>query len=290
MLENTERNSRDFSVYDKMATEDLKLLLLADIDSDDQVTDMEVLCYVTELITKRENESGIPRKTTQEAYAEFREKYMYSDDLADAEGIDNPSENVEVSVPKAPSRVIPFMKCLPRVAVITIVSLGVAMALAMSVEAIRTPIIEFVLKHFSNHSTVVFSDEYTEPLQEDDIYKVIDGAPVPDGYGLVNKTIQDGWVISLLYKNQSEDRIRLIINVADGVFDFDSEGFERREITVNGHQGTLFIKGLEKQMIWLDDNNSVLFFLYASNLDDSTFREVAEYWSSRQIKLGGETK
>lgn len=290
MLENTERNSRDFSVYDKMATEDLEMLLLADIDSDDQVTDMEVLCYVMELVTKREKESGIPRKTTQEAYAEFREKYMYSDDLTDAEDIENTLEDMRASTPKTPSRVIPFIKRLPRVAVITIVSLGVAMTLAMSVEAIRKPVIDFIFKHFSNHSTIVFSDEYTEPPQEEDIYTVIDGAPVPDGYGLVNKTIQDGWVISLLYKNQSEDRIRLIINLADGGLDFDSEGFERQEITINGHQGTLFIKSLEKQMIWLDDNNSVIFFLYASNLDESTFREFAEYWSSRQINLGGETK
>ena len=290
MLENTERNSRDFSVYDKMATEDLEMLLLADIDSDDQVTDMEVLCYVMELITKREKESGIPRKTTQDAYAEFREKYMYSDDLADAEDIDNPSESVEVSSPKEPSKVIPFIKRLPRVAVITIVSLGVALALAMSVEAIRIPVIEFILKHFSNHSTMVFLDEYTEPPKEESIYTVIDGAPVPDGYGLVNKTIQDGWIISLLYKNQSEERIRLVINVADGVFDFDSEGFEMQEITINGHRGTLFIKGPEKQMVLLDDDNSVLLFLYASNLDENNFREVAEYWSSRQIQIEGETK
>lgn len=287
MLENTKRNSRVFSVYDNMATDDLKMLLLADIESDDQVTDMEVLCYVMALVTKREKESGIPRKTTQEAYTEFRNKYMYSDDLTDAEDIDNPFENVEVSAPKAPNRVIPFMKHLPRVAVITIVSLGVALALAMSVEAIRAPVINFIIRHFSNHSTIFFSDEYTEPPQEEDIYMVIDGAPVPDGYGLVNKTIQDGWVISLLYKNQSEDRIRLIINVADGGFDFDSEGFERQEITINGHRGTLFIKSLEKQMIWLDDNNSVIFFLHASNLDESTFWEIAEYWSSRQITLGG---
>ena len=284
MLENTERNSRDFSVYDKMSAEDLEMLLLADIDSDDQVTDMEVLCYVMELITKREKESGIPRKTTQDAYAEFREKYMYSEDLAYAEDIDNPSESVEVSVPKAPSRVIPFMKRLPRVAVITIVSLGVAMALAMSVEAIRKPVIDFIFKHFSNHSTIVFSDEYTEP-QEDDIYTAIENVPIPDGYELANETINEDWMITLLYINQSDDRIRLIITSADGAIDFDSEGFKRQETTINGSQGVFFSKDQEMQMIWLDESSSLSFFLYSSNLDEINFWEIANYWSNIHIKF-----
>ena len=173
MLENTERNSRDFSVYDKMATEDLKLLLLADIDSDDQIMDMEVLCYVTELITKRENESGIPRKTTQDAYAEFREKYMYSEDLADAEDIENPSENVEVSIPKAPSRVIPFIKRLPRAAVIAIAILALSATLVMSADAFRTPILSYFITFFSDHSQMSFTQDISKYYPHNDITAAI---------------------------------------------------------------------------------------------------------------------
>lgn len=212
---------------------------------------------------------------------------MYSDGLADAEGIDNPSENVEVSVPKAPSRVIPFMKRLPRVAVITIVSLGVATALAMSVEAIRTPVIEFILKHFSNHSTIVFSDEYTEPPQEDDIFTAIDGAPVPAGYELYKKDVENNQMIMMLYRNQSDGHISLIIRYADGMVDFDSEDFTRQDMVINGHQGVLFTKDQELQVIWLDENNSAFYFLRSSNLDESSFWEIATYWSSRCIKMGG---
>lgn len=161
------------------------------------------------------------------------------------------------------------------------------MALAMSVEAIRKPVINFIIRHFSNHSTIAFSEDRPDMSEQDNLSSVIDNAPVPDGYGLVKKTINEGRMINLLYKNLSDDQIRLIITYADGVFDFDSEGFEKQNILINGYyQGILLVKDQEKQIVWIDENNMAMFYLRAYNLDDTNFWEIVNYWSAQKITMG----
>ena len=286
MLENTERNSRDFSVYDKMATDDLKLLLLADIDSDDQVMDMEVLCYVTELITKRENESGIPRKTTQDAYAEFREKYMYSDDLADAEDIDNPSESVEVSSPKEPSRVIPFIKRLPRVAVIAITVLVLSATLVMSVDAFRTPIINYFNTVFSDHSQMSFAQDPSRYYPHNDIIGAIQDAPIPDSYKLDSQII-DGELIMLSYCGVESSYIALSIAPMQSSMNYDTEGLVATEMTIEGHDAIFYEKDNLMQIVWLNEECKAVYLLTTHCLSENRFWELARYWAIQNIELSG---
>lgn len=284
MLENTERNSRDFSVYDKMATEDLEMLLLADIDSDDQVTDMEVLCYVMELITRREKESGIPRKTTQDAYAEFREKYMYSDDLADAEDIDNPSENVEVSVPKAPSRVIPFIKRLPRVAVIAIAVLACSATLIMSVDALRIPVLRFVNTHFPNYSLLSVTEQTPKYYPHTDPEEAIKDAPVPEGFILERTTIEDTYICAH-YNDIASNYINIQIIHGSVVTKYDSENYECSSIWINGQEASFLAKGDSLQVIWIDEENDTYYMIDAQNLSINALFRIVDYWIIQKIEL-----
>jgi hypothetical protein len=188
----SKNDSRDFSLYDNMETEELNQIIQADLDSTEE-QDIQRLFYITNLLAERDEKSGAVRKTPQQAYAEFREYYDYRDeDLTDGEEI---KENSEGSTRKNTSRTVSFMKRLPKVAIITIISLGLITALTMSVDAIRKPFMDYIISQFSHHTTILFSSEYEEVMpMEDDIWESIENAPIPDGYFLDKKiSMKKGW-------------------------------------------------------------------------------------------------
>lgn len=72
----SENRSRDFSMYDEMSTMELEEILRADFESPEgENTDMDIILYVTDLLTERRLAGGDTGKTTLEAYEEFKEHY-----------------------------------------------------------------------------------------------------------------------------------------------------------------------------------------------------------------------
>ena len=280
----SKNDSRDFSLYDNMETEELNQIIQADLDSTEE-QDIQRLFYITNLLAERDEKSGAVRKTPQQAYAEFREYYDYRDeDLTDGEEI---KENSEGSARKNTSRTVSFMKRLPKVAIITIISLGLITALTMSVDAIRKPFMDYIISQFSHHTTILFSSEYEEVMpMEDDIWESIENAPIPDGYFLDKKDIHEKRLVTLLYNNQTDGNIHVLIRLAGGVFDYDTEGFDRRDITINGHEGIVYTKDDGMMIVWLDEKNSAFYYIRTYNLDENNFWEVANYWASKRIKMG----
>ena len=280
----SKNDSRDFSLYDNMETEELNQIIQADLDSTEE-QDIQRLFYITNLLAERDEKSGAVRKTPQQAYAEFREYYDYRDeDLTDGEEI---KENSEGSARKNTSRTVSFMKRLPKVAIITVISLGLITALTMSVDAIRKPFMDYIISQFSHHTTILFSSEYEEVMpMEDDIWESIENAPVPDGYFLDKKDIHEKRLVTLLYNNQTDGNIHVLIRLAGGVFDYDTEGFDRRDITINGHEGIVYTKDDGMMIVWLDEKNSAFYYIRTYNLDENNFWEVANYWASKRIKMG----
>lgn len=282
----SKNDSRDFSLYDNMETEELNQIIQADLDSTEE-QDIQRLFYITNLLAERDEKSGAVRKTPQQAYAEFREYYDYRDEeLTDGEEI---KENSEGSTRKNTSRTVSFMKRLPKVAIITIISLGLITALTMSVDAIRKPFMDYVFTQFSHHTTIRFSDEYEEKLlEEDDIFEVVENAPVPDGYFLEKKDIHEGDMVMLRYKNQSDGRISIIIHHAGGVVDYDTEGFDIRNMIICGHEAIVYTKDDGMMIVWVDKHYSTFYFIRTYNMDENSFWEIANYWASKRLKFGVE--
>lgn len=281
MLENTKRNSKDFSVYDNMATEDLEMLLLADIESDNQVADMEVLCYVMDIVAKREDENGISQKTPQEAYAEFREKYMYSDELTDAEHIEEETKQISQKKVLCLHRVA---KVVSRVAVIAIAVLALSATLIMSVDALRIPVRKFVNTHFPNHSLLSVAEQTPEYFSHNDPEEAIKDAPIPEGFKLEKKIFDDS-SIRVYYTDEDSNFISVSILHAQAVAKYDSEGYEISSITVNSQEATFLVKGNEMQVIWLDEENETYYLLIARSLTAEELLRIADYWIIQQINF-----
>lgn len=71
--------SRDFSRYDSMTTEELEEILRADIDAPEGTeSDTEMLFYVMEVLADRRRNSADPGKTPEEAWKSFVQNYLPS--------------------------------------------------------------------------------------------------------------------------------------------------------------------------------------------------------------------
>ncbi|MBQ8833666.1 MAG: DUF4367 domain-containing protein [Oscillospiraceae bacterium] len=71
--------SRDFSRYDSMTSEELEEILRADIDAPEGTeSDTEMLFYVMEVLADRRRNSANPGKTPEEAWKSFVQNYLPS--------------------------------------------------------------------------------------------------------------------------------------------------------------------------------------------------------------------
>lgn len=211
---------------------------------------------------------------------------MYSDDLADAEDIDNPSESVEVSSPKEPSRGIPFIKRLPRAAVIAIAILALSATLVMSVDAFRTPILSYFNTFFSDHSLLSFTQDTSKYYPHNDIIGAIQDAPIPAPYELDGQTIEEN-LIMLSYSGIDSSYIFLSISPMQSLVKYDIEDMVATEMTIGGHDAIFYEKDDLLQIVWLNEECEVVYLLTTHCLSEDRFWEVARYWAIQHIELSG---
>lgn len=80
MSDNQGRESRDFSRYDSMKTEELEELLRLDTDAPEGAEpDVELMLYVLEVLSKRNRIKEVVGDSTQEAYESFMQDYFPED-------------------------------------------------------------------------------------------------------------------------------------------------------------------------------------------------------------------
>ena len=206
---------------------------------------------------------------------------MYSEDLAYA-------EDIEVETQTEPKKKVLWFhrigKAVPRAAVIAIAVLACSATLIISVDALRVPVLRFVNTHFPNHSLLSVAEQTPEYYPHNDPEEAIKDAPIPEGFKLDRKTIDDT-SIGVFYTDEASNYINIHIIHATAVSKYDSEGYESSFISINGQEALFFAKGDDLQVIWLDDENNVYYMLAARNLNVADLLKIADYWIIQQIKL-----
>lgn len=91
MSENQGRESRDFSRYDSMETEELEEILRLDTDAPEGVEpDVELILYVLEVLDKRGRVKEVTGDRAQEAYESFKQDYFPEDIHIEKEPVRRP--------------------------------------------------------------------------------------------------------------------------------------------------------------------------------------------------------
>ena len=77
MSELQNRRTGELSKYDAMTTKELEEILRLDAQApEEQESDVEIILYIMEVLTKRKRNNGLTGKTALEAYESFKQNYM----------------------------------------------------------------------------------------------------------------------------------------------------------------------------------------------------------------------
>lgn len=187
-------------------------------------------------------------------------------------------------------------KTAGRVASIALAFLGLCSILIVSVEAIRTPVLDFFVTRYEKYSTITFDQDSTAPMDTtastgstNSKQSPLAGM-IPEDYSLQHFTDKGDRGLTCMYMNNSSQSICLSISHAGGTFNIDTENAVVREIVIGGCTGLLVEKN-GYSMLWKDPETQMCFLLIATALDESAFwslaEEVAECPNWASIIFGG---
>jgi len=164
-------------------------------------------------------------------------------------------------------------KILVKAAILTLMLIGLSTVTVISVEALRIPVLRFVVESFDRHSTAHIVGESTEFTQTtEDIFNALEKS-LPKGYDLVRYDIRDDGSLLVNYGSKTGDILLLKTITVQQDFFFDTENAECTSLSINGHQAVLVEKN-GFSIMWFDDKNQVVYELYATSLSEDCFWKI----------------
>ena len=154
-----------------------------------------------------------------------------------------------------------IIRITSKVAVAVMVFLGVAATTIMSVDALRIPVLDFIVEHFSEYSSITFEDNNTPSMHF--AVDTFENA-LPDGYALVSHTITDNLTL-VAYQNENGDIAQLNVTPAKGEIRLDTDGAIYSEIELYDYKAILLEEN-GYQVFWHDENTNVVYTVQATAL------------------------
>lgn len=165
-----------------------------------------------------------------------------------------------------------IIRMTSKVAVAVMVFLGIAATTIMSVDALRIPVLSYLVEHFSEYGQLDFSTQPTaKPF--DSISDPVSDL-LPEGYHEVYYEVTDG-LISSMYENDNSQYVVFDMSLAIGEYCFDTENAIIEEIILDEYEA-LLIKKDRLQAIWLDEESQVVYTFTASEMEEEEFLNICE--------------
>lgn len=160
-----------------------------------------------------------------------------------------------------------------KTAVISIVCLGICLTMALSVDAIRIPFLNFFLERSSRYTQV--STYPAAPVESKNVFAALNmdrDSFAPDGYSLSQSDYNTS-CFTALYANQKDDIASIGVYDIHGNLKVDSEDCTENTLTVNGFEAIHWKKKHEpaQSILLLIPEKGITCHLYASNLSETDF-------------------
>lgn len=165
------------------------------------------------------------------------------------------------------------LRAFNKVAIITLILLGISTTLVLSVDALRIPVLNFFLRSNDRYTAITLNEE-NQSLQNEleDIQNSI-GYLIPNEYALVFEDISDHGSMQLLYQNELGKIISLAVTPASGQLVIDTEDASVKETTVNEQQA-LFVDKDGFHIVWMNSDNKLTYDLFAEAIESTLFWEL----------------
>ena len=164
-----------------------------------------------------------------------------------------------------------FIRMTSKVAVAVMVFLGVATATIFSVDALRIPVLDFLVEHFDQYSTLTF-EPHSESQKHTcaEVFKKL----LPDDYREVSSTITEHMTL-VTYENSLGNVAQLYVTPAGGEVNIDTENAIYSEVELSGYIAIL----LEKdgyQVTWTDSDAGLLYMVHADGFTKDFVLEICQ--------------
>ena len=157
-----------------------------------------------------------------------------------------------------------------KVAVAVMVFFGVLATTIMSVDAIRNPVLNYLLEFQSKYTSIQFSDDIV-PLSSD--LGVLE-LHMPDSYDQIAYENIGGGFFHCIYQDEEGHIVKYSSKPANGEFRIDTEGTKAKEQNIHIYEGYIVYKeGI--QITWFDADSDLVHSLYATNLDETFLLNIA---------------
>lgn len=167
-----------------------------------------------------------------------------------------------------------FMRSASRIAACLCIILVCSSAVVLSVEAFRIPVINFFLRLENRYTSLSFSDPIVDAESLADELKQLSGVAIPSGYKLFKQDVNESGSIFLFYLNENNENISILVNPADGAFNYDTENATQTEMELCGHEA-FFVEKEGFRVIWLNAEEDMIYELFADGLDINSFWKLA---------------
>lgn len=143
-----------------------------------------------------------------------------------------------------------------------IIAVLVSLAVMMSVDAIREPVIRYIIKVFEDHSEVYFREESDITPETFEAYSP---TYIPKGYKMVNQEGTAEYLYNnITYMDEAGNKIEFQQDIATGHMGINTEGVETEKIHVNNLEA-IYCENLDICFILLADNDYSFFISCQSN-------------------------
>jgi hypothetical protein len=165
-----------------------------------------------------------------------------------------------------------FGKVAVKAAVAVLVFLGLVTTVVMSVDALRIPVLNFIVEQYEKYSSLQLNND-AQNTDANLANEYLLGL-LPDDYYIISKTDDPIFKITM-YENDIGDLVQFCITQTNGTYNIDTEDAIVSEIVLGDYKAIL----LEEdgyQAIWYDSANSIVYNFRATGFTKETFLNLCE--------------
>ena len=129
-----------------------------------------------------------------------------------------------------------ILRVSSKAAIITLVIIGIATSLVLSVDAFRIPVLNFILKHSERYSSIMQREENEEIMSQIEAIRKNFEYYLPEGYSLEGEKSAEYGSADLIYRNDSGNSITLKITRVPSTFIADTEDADAEKISADPSQ------------------------------------------------------
>ena len=160
-----------------------------------------------------------------------------------------------------------------KAAMITLGVLALCATMAMSAEAIRVPLLRYIVTHLEQSTIIEFGDQSIEPPDTNEDDPVL--SVLPKGFEKISVSNESGFFYGT-YENADGWEVSLYMAPSEGSYQFGFDEKQCQKWKLGDIDAFYIRKDDTLQMIWIDEEAHAMFKFNTTGMDENTFHAICD--------------